>query len=108
VISGGHNLLGQTTGVSSTGCPGLTDGMNGDHVGTPAEPIDPLLGPLGANGGLTPTLALLTGSPARAAGDPVACQAAPINGRDQRGVTRNAKAREACDTGAYDTGGLTG
>jgi hypothetical protein len=108
VISGGHNVLGQTTGVSATGCPGFSDGVNGDRVGTPAQPIDPLLGPLAANGGLTPTLALLSGSPALGAGDPVACQAAPIIGRDQRRATRNATARGACDAGAYDTGGPTG
>jgi hypothetical protein len=104
VISGGHNLIGQTTGVSATGCPGFTDGANGDQVGTPAQAINPLLAPLAANGGLTPTLALLTGSPALAAGDPVACQAAPIGGRDQRDAARNATARGTCDIGAYDTG----
>lgn len=108
MISGGHNLIGQTTGVSATGCPGFTDSVNGDHVGTPAQPIDPLLSALAANGGFTPTVALLTGSPARGAGDAAACQAAPISGRDQRSAARNATARRACDTGAYDTGGVTG
>jgi hypothetical protein len=105
VSSGGHNVIGQTTGAPVTGCPGFTDGASGDHIGTAAQPIDARLGALAVNGGLTPTLALLSGSPAVGAGDPVACQATPIAGRDQRRVLRNAAAREACDVGAYDTAG---
>ena len=42
----------------------LTDGTNGDQVGTTGAPINPLLGPLAANGSATPTQALLVGSPA--------------------------------------------
>jgi hypothetical protein len=34
-----------------------------DLVGTAANPIDAKLGPLQDNGGLTPTMALLPGSP---------------------------------------------
>jgi hypothetical protein len=41
----------------------------GSLVGTTAAPINPLLGPLADNGGLTKTHALLTGSPAIDAGD---------------------------------------
>ena len=50
---------------------------------------DPLLGTLQNNGGPTQTLALLSGSPAIAAGDATISNAAPVNGLDQRGVTRS-------------------
>jgi CSLREA domain-containing protein len=62
---------------------------------------DPLLGPLGDNGGATLTRALLPGTPAIDAGGDPACP-----GTDQRGVTRPEGA--ACDIGAYEavlTGG---
>jgi parallel beta-helix repeat protein/predicted outer membrane repeat protein len=61
LTSQGHNLIG------------IGDGGSGfdptDLVGTPVNPIDPLLGPLQDNGGPTPTMALLPGSPAIDAGD---------------------------------------
>jgi hypothetical protein len=60
----------------------------GDRIG-----VDPLLGPLAANGGPTLTQRPLTGSPALDAG--VACAAT-----DQRGVARPQGA--ACDSGAYE------
>jgi CSLREA domain-containing protein len=64
VTSQGHNLLGKSNGSS-----GLTDGVNGDKVGTVAMPLDPQIGPLQNNGGPTFTRALLIGSPALDAGD---------------------------------------
>ena len=79
--------------------------MTFNQVGTAASPIDPVLGPLAANGGLTPTHALRAGSPAIGTGDPVDCDASPNARRDQRGKARNASARMACDIGAYDTTG---
>jgi hypothetical protein len=54
-----HNLIGIDTGLT-----GITDGMNGNLIGTAATPINPLLGPLQLNGGPTRTRALLAGSPA--------------------------------------------
>ena len=56
---------------------------------------DPRLGPLADNGGPTPTLALLPGSPAINAADDTAC--ATI---DQRGVSR--PQFEKCDIGAFE------
>ncbi len=56
---------------------------------------DPKLGPLQDNGGPTPTMALLPGSPAIDAGDPSSCPAV-----DQRGITRPQGAR--CDIGAFE------
>jgi len=56
-ISGGYNIDGD-------GISGFINGVNGDKVGTPISPLNALLAPLGANGGPTPTHALLAGSPA--------------------------------------------
>jgi hypothetical protein len=76
LASQGHNLIGNGSGGS-----GFADT---DLVGTAAHPIDPLLGPLQDNGGPTPTMALLSGSPALNAGDPT-----QLNVADQRGVMRS-------------------
>ena len=62
--SQGHNLIGDGTGSN-----GFTNGDSGNIVGTGANPIDPKLGPLQNNGGLTKTMALLTGSLAIDHGD---------------------------------------
>jgi len=78
VTSGGHNLVGNTTG-----CTGVTAA---DITG-----VDPVLGPLADNGGPTLTHALLKGSPAIDAGG-TDCAAL-----DQRGLPRG-----ACDIGAYE------
>jgi len=94
-IESGYDLIG-----NGTGCV-LPAGQH-DKVGTAAAPIDPKLGPLGANGGPTPTQALLAGSPAIDAGNPAtpgsgngACEAT-----DQRGAQR--PGGTACDTGAFE------
>ncbi|MDX2306281.1 MAG: gliding motility-associated C-terminal domain-containing protein [Microscillaceae bacterium] len=58
--------------------------------------LDPLLGPLQNNGGSTPTMALLEGSPAIDAGNNTC-----IN-TDQRGLFRSGK----CDIGAFELNGL--
>jgi len=50
------------------------------------------LGSLANNGGPTQTLALLIGSVAIATGDATISNAAPVNGLDQRGVTRSSTA----------------
>jgi len=50
------------------------------------------LGPLSNNGGPTKTIALGTGSVAIGAGDATISNAAPVNGLDQRGVTRSTTA----------------
>ena len=58
-ISEGFNLIG--TAYASAG---FTNSIHADQIGSDANPIDPLLGPLQLNGGFTPTQALLPGSPA--------------------------------------------
>lgn len=78
----GHNLIGYIGNVSG---PGFTDGVNGDLVGTMANPIDALLGPLLDHGGLTQTHALAVGSQAIDAGDMLVFE--PV---DQRGTMRPA------------------
>ena len=94
LTSEGHNLTGNNAGCVFTR-------TTGDLVN-----VDPKLGPLQDNGGLTFTHALLPGSPAIDAGDDTIC-AAPVGapnfgagGLDQRGVGRPQGAH--CDIGAYE------
>jgi len=58
-----HNLIGDSSEAN------LVNGVNGNIVGTAANPVDAMLAPLGYYGGLTPTHALLPGSLAIDAGD---------------------------------------
>jgi hypothetical protein len=58
-----HSLIGNNRDTQLTPT-GLTPDANGNLIGSDASPIDPLLGPLEGNGGETPTMALLPGSPA--------------------------------------------
>lgn len=91
----GFNLIGVTDGSS-----GFTNGVNGDLVGSSSAPLNPLLGPLANNGGPTPTMALLHGSPALDAGDD-ALLGPPYNlTTDQRGFPRKSGAH--VDIGAFE------
>lgn len=101
--SEGFNLIGV-----GAGCFGISDGVNGDQVGTVAQPIDPLIAVLDDNGGPTPTQALLPGSPAIDAGNPAGCTDAigdPLL-VDQRGSPRpadgNGEGTAVCDVGAFE------
>lgn len=85
----GHNLIGDGTGGS-----GFTDT---DLVGTAANPIDPLLGPLQDNGGPTQTMALLSDSPAIDAGDN-----AGASQWDQRGPNFRRIVNYTTDIGAFE------
>jgi hypothetical protein len=62
--SSDYNLIGDGTNMS-----GLSDGVNGNLIGSAAAPIDPMLGSLQNKGGPTQTMALLRGSPAIDAGN---------------------------------------
>jgi CSLREA domain-containing protein len=86
---GGSWSTGGYPNLNSDGsCPGFT------------ITADPLLGPLQDNGGSTWTHALFAGSPALDAADDAICAAPPVNGVDQRGVSRSQGL--ACDIGAFE------
>jgi hypothetical protein len=85
----GYNIIGNNADA-------VISSQSTDQIGTPAAPIDPLLGPLADNGGLTLTHALQPGSPAINRGDP----AAPP--QDQRGYGRAG----VPDVGAFEFGGV--
>ncbi|MBF2066600.1 MAG: filamentous hemagglutinin N-terminal domain-containing protein, partial [Calothrix sp. C42_A2020_038] len=87
-----YNLIGDGTGMS-----GINNGVNGNQVGTAANPINPLLTNLGNYGGATQTMALLPGSPAINTGDP------SVTTDDQRGFNRVGET----DIGAFESGGFT-
>jgi CSLREA domain-containing protein len=95
VTSQGYNLIGNNSGLPMA--PAI-----GDQIGTPAAPIDPLLGPLQDNGGLTQTQALLPNSKAIDKGDPSGMP------RDQRNLVRPVdtpsitNASEGTDVGAFE------
>ena len=98
ITSQGHNLIARNDGST-----GLTNGRNGDLVGSGAHPLDPMLAPLASNGGSTSTFALLPGSPAVDAGDD-ALLLAPFNlNEDQRGQLRKLGAH--VDIGAFEYDG---
>jgi CSLREA domain-containing protein len=95
VTSQGYNLIGNNSGVSITP-------TTGDQIGTPANPIDPLLGPLQDNGGPTQTQALATNSKAVDKGDSGGLTT------DQRGFARPVDSPsitnpgDGSDVGAYE------
>lgn len=91
-------ILGSSDGA------GITN-LGGNQLGLPAAPLDPGLGPLADNGGLTQTHALLPGSTAIDGGDLGLLSPPPA---DQRGVgfSRIADGDDATDVvsdiGAYE------
>jgi predicted outer membrane repeat protein len=92
-------------GAAGANCYGTIDGANNladdgtCGAGFTNSPTI-LLGALGNYGGSTQTIPILAGSSAIDAGDDTVCAAAPVNGLDQRGVTRPQGAH--CDIGAYE------
>ncbi|MBI3151019.1 MAG: HYR domain-containing protein [Chloroflexi bacterium] len=90
-------------------CISLKGGMVGTNINNLVEDGgcsaslsgDPGLDTLANNGGATQTMSLLSGSSAIDAGDNTICAASPVNGLDQRGVTRDS----SCDIGAYEYAG---
>jgi hypothetical protein len=88
LVSWGNNLIGIGAGGSGF--------AHTDLVGTAANPSDPKLGPLQDNGGPTPTMALLPGSPAIDAG------VLTDSEWDQRGPGYARLVNGATDIGAYE------
>lgn len=99
--SAGYNLVGNSDSSS-----GFTDGVNHDQVGFTPIPLNPLLGSLRDNGGPTPTMALLSNSPAIDKGQSFGLTT------DQRGAPRpydfssatNASGGDGSDIGAFELG----
>ena len=85
----GYNLIGNGEGSV------FINGINGNIVGSAANPVNPLLGFLANNGGSTQTQALLPGSLAIDAANP-----SNFPTTDQRGVSRPQGAR--ADIGAFE------
>ncbi len=96
ITSGGYNLIGDTNGCNIEGV------KTGNIIG-----VDPKVGPLQNNGGVTMTHLLHEGSPAIDAGDPF-CIDADGNPQttDQRGMHRpvdgNGDNSATCDIGAVE------
>jgi predicted outer membrane repeat protein len=86
--------------VSVLGSGILVNGVNGNQVGTAANPLNPDLGPLQNNGGPTETMALLAGSPCINAGD----NAYAPGPYDQRGPGYDRIVGGTIDIGAYEYG----
>jgi hypothetical protein len=97
IASSGFNLIGDGSGMT-----GISNGVNGNHIGTSVSPINPLLATLGNYGGPTQTLALLPGSPALDAGSNALDGGATT---DQRGRPRIVHG--TVDIGAFESQGFT-
>ena len=95
--SHGHNLIGQDS-EDLFYVSGFTNGALGDIVGSATNGINPLLGPLQMNGGFTPTILPLAGSPAIDTGDSL-FDATGL--ADQRGYPRVQNGR--IDIGAVES-----
>jgi len=88
-----HNLIGDGTGLM-----GLSNGVNGNLIGTAASPINPLLGPLQFHGGPTRTRVPLPGSLAINNGSDLVGLAS-----DQRGFPFVRLFGPGVDIGAFET-----
>ena len=86
----GHNLIGATDGSSGW--------VGSDLTGSTAQPLDPLLAPLGWYGGPTETMAFFEGSPAIDAGSNALVPGGVAT--DQRGFARVFNG--AVDIGAFE------
>ena len=89
------SLIGDNLGTSLVATLGTAD-SDGNLIGTTTAPLDPLLGALADNGGLTETHALLDGSPAINAGS-------SLLDFDQRGIERLSGSR--VDIGSFELEG---
>ncbi len=102
LTSSGYNLIG-----NGYACDGITNGVNGDKVGSPASVIDAKFKPYGDYGGPTFLHALEATSPAVDKGNPDGCKDPYTNiiSTDQRSYQRHADGGSGtvrCDMGAYE------
>lgn len=100
--SQGNNLIG--IGGAGTGCLNVTDGVNGDQVGSPGSPLDPGLGDLADNGGDVMTHVPLEGSPAVDKGTNNGCPAADARGTIRPLDGQGTGGSPLCDVGAAEAG----
>jgi IPT/TIG domain len=82
VVSGNGNLIGNGAGMS-----GISNGSNGNQVGTASSPINPLLNALANNGGPTQTMSVQSGSPAISAGGAVTTISAAVSNSTTTTIT---------------------
>lgn len=97
--SSSFNLIGVGDGLT-----GISNGSQGNQIGTAASPIDAKLGALADNGGPTQTVALLAGSTAIDGGS-TSIPGTTVPTADQRGGQRGPQglnAGPAVDIGAYE------
>ncbi len=99
-----HSIVGNNLGNALPEAPvGLPDAQGNLIGGAVHGVIDPLLGPLADNGGLSPTHALLAGSPAVNAGDLNSVTGTDgVPEFDQRGNRFGRIASGRIDLGAYE------
>lgn len=93
VAASDFNIIGSAANLA-----GITNGTNNNRIGSAAAPVDAGLGILLANGGTTPTHALLQNSIAINAGT----NGGIVPAQDQRGIARLG----AVDLGAYEYTGF--
>lgn len=103
-ITASWSLIGNNNGSGLAEAPiGLPDAKGNLIGGTVHGLIDPLLRPLANYGGLTPTFALSTGSPAINAGDPSAVAGVgTVPLFDQRGMYFPRVVANRIDIGAFE------
>jgi predicted outer membrane repeat protein len=96
----GENIFNNGGAVTSNGY-NLSSDDGGGYLNGPGDQIntDPLLGPLQSNGGPTSTHALLPGSPAIDAGDPIFI---PPPSTDQRGCPFDRVFNGRLDIGSFE------
>ena len=102
-----YNLIGDGSGIANL--PNIEEPALSNLIGTTANRLNPLLGPLADNGGPTQTMILQFGSPATDAGS-VALAVDPTTGQpltyDQRGVGFPRVINGTVDIGAIENQGL--
>jgi len=100
-VQADYSIIGDGSGISG-GVTGANGSAVADQIGTTANPINPLLGPLQDNGGPTQTMGLFANSPALDAGiaatDPITFLAVTT---DQRGSPRPSDVGAVTDIGAF-------
>ena len=110
-VSGTFNSYGTNLIGSAISGQGFSDGVDGDKVGTAANPLDPRLGGLENNGGANRTRALLGGSPAINSGNNCVsaetnnggCMPSPLTSDQRLSDESSRMIAGAVDIGAFES-----